>query len=274
MTLKHILLHLDNRASCRARIDAAVGLAASHGAHITGLYVMTNIVFPVYADVYIPPDIIETQQQEARDKAAQVGAAFKEAADRAGVAGEWHAVEGFADQQLRLFSRYCDLVVIGQSDDDSMLSAYSDLPDQIVLGSARPVMLIPYVGVKKPIGKRILIAWNGSREAVRAVNDALPLLQSADVVKVVAVNPPAAEGDIPTADICQHLARHDIKAEGSQITAKDIDIGNILLSHAADQNIDLMVLGAYGHTRLRESVLGGVTKQLLAHMTVPVLMSH
>jgi nucleotide-binding universal stress UspA family protein len=99
-------------------------------------------------------------------------------------------------------------------------------------------------------------------------------LQKADRVEVLAVNPPSAEGDIPTADICLHLARHDVRAEGNQIVAKDIDVGDILLSHAADQNIDLIVLGAYGHTRLRESVLGGVTKHLLGHMTVPVLMSH
>jgi nucleotide-binding universal stress UspA family protein len=274
MTLKHILLHLDNRESCRARIDTTVALAASHNAHLTGIYMIPNIMLPVYADVYIPPDIIQTQQQEAHAKAEQIGAQFREAVERAGVSGEWHAVEGFADQQIRLYARYCDLVVVGQSDEDSMFSAYSDLPDQVILGSARPVLFIPRIGVKKPVGQRILVAWNGSREAVRAVYDALPLLQTAAVVKVIAVNPPAAEGDIPTADICQHLARHGVNAEGSQIVARDIDTGNILLSHAADQTIDLIVLGAYGHTRLRESVLGGVTKQLLAHMTVPVLMSH
>jgi nucleotide-binding universal stress UspA family protein len=274
MALKHILLHLDNRDPCKVRIDAAIGLALSHGAHITGLYVIPGIVFPVYADVYIPPDIMQTQQQEAQAAAEKTGAAFSRALERAGVNGEWHSVEGFADQQLQLHARYSDLVIIGQAEDKSMLSAYSDLPDQVVLGSARPVLFIPYTGIGNPIGKRILVAWNGSREAVRAVSDALPLLQQADKVQVVAVNPPAAEGDIPTADICQHLARHGIRAEGSQITAKNIDVCNILLSHAADQNIDLMVVGAYGHNRLRESVLGGVTRDLLDHMTLPVLMSH
>jgi nucleotide-binding universal stress UspA family protein len=274
MALKHILLHLDSGDTCKARVDAALELARTHDAHITGLYVLPSIVFPIYADVYIPPDIIKTQEREARAAAEKAGAAFKQAVERTGCAGEWYCVEGFADQQLRLHARYTDLVVVGQAEDSSILSAYSDLPDQLVLGTARPVLFIPKIGVRGAIGKRILVAWNGSREAVRAVHDALPLLQKAERVSVVAVNPPSAEGDIPTADICLHLARHDVKAEGSQIVAKDIDVGNLLLSHAGDQNIDLIVLGAYGHTRLRESVLGGVTKHLLDHMTVPVLMSH
>ena len=119
-----------------------------------------------------------------------------------------------------------------------------------------------------------MIAWNGSQEAVRAINDALPILQQAEKVSVVAVNPPSSEGDIPTAGICAHLARHNINTEGDQVFAKDISVGDILLSRAPDQGIDLLVMGAYGHTRLREAILGGVTKHMLEHMTIPVLMSH
>jgi nucleotide-binding universal stress UspA family protein len=274
MTLKTILLYLDQRDSCKQRTAAAIELARRHDAHVVGLYVIANFTYPVYADVYIPPDIIQMQQEQARAEAEKVGAVFQEALGRAGIAGEWRAVEGFADQQIALHARYCDLVVVGQTEDNAAFSGYSDLADQVVFGSPRPVLFIPYIGFKNSIGKRVLVAWNGSRESVRAVNDALPLLQKADKVEVVAVNPPSAEGDIPTADICLHLARHDVTAEASQTVAKDIDVGDVLLSRASDHDIDLIVLGAYGHTRLRESILGGVTKHLLEHMTVPVLMSH
>jgi nucleotide-binding universal stress UspA family protein len=120
----------------------------------------------------------------------------------------------------------------------------------------------------------VLVAWNGSREAARAAHDALPLLQQADQVHVLAINPGADAGDIPTAEISQHLARHNVRVEASQLVAKDLDVGDVLLSRAADLGSDLIVMGAYGHTRLRETILGGATKHLLAHMTVPVLMSH
>jgi nucleotide-binding universal stress UspA family protein len=274
MTLKHILLHLDAADSCTARVEAAIGLASRHGAHVTGLYVLPDIVYPAYVSVHIPADILRAQQQRLRDEAEKTGTVFQETLARAGVAGEWRCVEGFAERQIRLHARYSDLVVIGQTEENPVFPAYAELPDQVVLGAARPVLLIPYIGFKEPPGKRILVAWNGSREAVRAVHDALPILQQAERVEVLAVNPPAAEGDIPTADICLHLARHDVRAEASQTMTQDIDVGDILLARVSDHDIDLLVVGAYGHSRLRESVLGGVTRYLLEHMTVPVLMSH
>jgi nucleotide-binding universal stress UspA family protein len=123
----------------------------------------------------------------------------------------------------------------------------------------------------------VLVAWNARREAVRAVNDALRILQTADRVVVLAVNPTygeSGEGDIPSADICLHLARHGVKAEAETAVAQDIDVTSLLLSHTADIGADMMVMGAYGHSRLREMVLGGVSREMLQTMTVPVLMSH
>ena len=272
MALKDILVHLDNQESCQLRLDAAIRLAQTHDAHVSALYVIPDIVVPTSAEVHIPTEIL--QEQEARAQAEKSGEHFRQVLDRNGCNGEWHCSKGFADQQIQRHARYTDLIVLGQSKDESFLSAYADLPDQVVMGSARPVLFVPYIGTRNTLGKRIMVAWNGSREAVRAVNDALPLLQTAEFVDVVAVNPPDSAGDIPTADICLHLARHDVRAEASQTVAKDIDVGDVLLSRAADHDIDLIVMGAYGHTRLRESILGGVTKNLLEHMTVPVLMSH
>jgi nucleotide-binding universal stress UspA family protein len=137
--------------------------------------------------------------------------------------------------------------------------------------------VVPYIGAATPPGKRVIVAWNGGREAARAVNDALPLLVAADQVDVVCVNPGRGEeddADLPGADLCLHLARHGVKAEAQELVASDIEAGDLLLSRAADSGADLIVMGAYGHARWREVVLGGVTRQLLNQMTVPVFMSH
>ncbi|MFO1351751.1 MAG: universal stress protein [Gammaproteobacteria bacterium] len=274
MAIKDILVHLDNSPQCAARQDVAIGLARDFDAHLTGLYVMPSLMIGVFAEVQIPEEIIVQQQEEARAAAAAVESEFKNAAARAACPAEWRCVEGDAIDQINGHARYTDLVVLGQAEQSGILSPGAELADQVVLGAARPVLFIPYIGPGKTLGKRILVAWNGSREAVRAINDALPLLQHAEAVHVLAINPSSAEGDIPTADISLHLARHSVKAEASQVMAKDIEVGDALLSRAADLGIDLIVMGAYGHTRLRETILGGVTRRLLRHMTTSVLMSH
>jgi nucleotide-binding universal stress UspA family protein len=137
--------------------------------------------------------------------------------------------------------------------------------------------VVPYIGGSDIIGRRALVAWNASREAARALNDAIPLLEDAENVTVLSVNPKRGirgEGDLPAADIALHLARHGMKAEASYVVAEDIGVGDALLSRAADLGSDLIVMGGYGHSRLREIVLGGATRTVLRHMTVPVLLSH
>jgi nucleotide-binding universal stress UspA family protein len=138
-------------------------------------------------------------------------------------------------------------------------------------------LVVPYAGRFERIGERVLVAWNASREAARAVSDSLPLLSRAKSVTVMAVNPksgPNAHGDVPGADIALFLARHGIKTEATQVFADDVDIGDMLLSRAADLGTDLLVMGAYGRSRLTELMLGGATRQILSEMTIPVLMSH
>jgi nucleotide-binding universal stress UspA family protein len=127
------------------------------------------------------------------------------------------------------------------------------------------------------MGNRIVVAWSGSRESVRAVSDAMPFLRRAKEVIVLAINPrhgPDGHGDIPAADISLHLARHGVRADAQDITTDQIEVGDVLLSRAADESADLVVMGAYGHSRFRELILGGATRHLLQHMTVPILMSH
>jgi nucleotide-binding universal stress UspA family protein len=154
---------------------------------------------------------------------------------------------------------------------------YRGLPEEVTLNSGRPTLVVPYIGAAATIGERVMVAWNASREAARAIGDAMPLLERAKVVTVVSVNarPDAlGHGEDPGADIGAHLARHGLKVEVERLEARDIDVPNAILSRLADAGSDLLVMGCYGHSRLREMVLGGVTRTILGEMTVPVLMAH
>jgi nucleotide-binding universal stress UspA family protein len=280
MGLKDILVHVDNGRHCRARIDAAIALAVRHDAHLTGLYVVAQPRIPNYVRVQIPDDVILRQQHLTRQAAVEAQRVFEEDVRLAGVRGEWRCVEGSGVPTLSLHARYADLAVVGQRDESGEEGAdVPSMPDHLILALGRPALVVPYAGTFPVIGERVLVAWDASRLATRAVNDALPLLEGAKDVIVMAVNPRSQgddgpHGEIPSADICLHLARHGIRAEAQHLHADDMGVGELLLSRAVDEGIDLIVCGAYGHARWREIVLGGVTRYLLDHATVPVLMSH
>jgi nucleotide-binding universal stress UspA family protein len=280
MALRDILVYIDDGPRCSIRLDAALGLAVKHGAHLTGLYVITRPHIPGYVRAEIPDDLLQRQARAVGRAAADAETMFGEHARRAGVNGEWRCVEGAASSVVGLHGRYADIVVVGQRDPSGEEGAYDrTMPDDVILDVGRPVLVIPQGGEFPVIGERVLVAWNASRPATRAVNDALPLLERAKQVIVMAVNPRTEEGErghgeIPNADICLHLARHGVRVEAQSQYAEDLDVGPLLLSRAIDEGIDLIVCGAYGHARWREIVLGGVTRHLLEHMTIPVLMSH
>lgn len=276
MALKDLLVHVDNSKACAARVEAAIRLARSNQAHLSGVYVLPMITVPGYAEAQIPLEVIEAQRQAARTQATEAEKLFRSATDKAGISSEWRSVEDDFARALTLNARYVDVAVMGQVDKSDPM-AISGLVERVMLDAGRPVLVIPYIGAGNTLGERVLIAWNASREAIRAVHDALPLLQKAKSVTVMAINPPAGEegdGDIPAADISLHLARHGVKVEADHVEAHDIAVGDMLLSRAADKSTDLIVMGGYGHSRLRELVLGGATRHILEHMTVPVLMSH
>jgi nucleotide-binding universal stress UspA family protein len=215
-----------------------------------------------------------------RRAAERAKALFDEGVERAGLGltTEWREAEGDAANVASLHARYVDLTVIGQTDpDDIPLGNAQDLPERLILGAGRPALVVPYAGRFATIGESVLLAWNASREATRAANDALPLLQRASRVTVLSVNPrrgPGGHGAIPGADIALHLARHGVRSEAASITTDEVAIDDMLLSQAADSGADLIVMGAYGHSRLGELVLGGATRHILRQITVPVFMSH
>ncbi|MGE5515044.1 MAG: universal stress protein [Bacteroidota bacterium] len=271
MAFKDILVHVDNSAAGRVRLDLAARLAQAHDAHLVGLHVRSRTVVPPFVAAQMGPEIEALQDRFLADAAAEARAAFDAVAPAAGVTSEWRDVAGVLADTVALHARYADIAVIGQSeegDDDGPLA------DGLVLEVGRPVLVVPYAGRFDSVGKRVLVAWNASREATRAVHDALPLLAQAQRVQVVAINPDGDHGDIPGADIALHLSRHGIAASCEQLTADDVAVGALLLSRAADTGADLIVMGGYGRSRLRELVLGGTTRHILRHMTVPVLLSH
>jgi nucleotide-binding universal stress UspA family protein len=279
MGFKNLLVHVDDGKACAARIQAAVDLAIAHEAHLTGIYVIGDPPPEAFDSSYLLPEMRETLQQAADARAAAALAGFADAAKRNQIAFETRIgrvlYTAVADA-LVLHARYADLVVLGQADPDDGWGP-SDLPEAVTLASGRPSLVIPYIGAGATLGQRVTVAWDASREATRTVNDALPILMRAQTVNVVAVNPreaPSGHGEEPGADIALHLARHGIKVDVQRIEARDVDGANVILSHIADQSSDLLVMGAYGHSRLRELVLGGVTRTILHDMTVPVFMAH
>jgi nucleotide-binding universal stress UspA family protein len=278
MPLKDLLVHVDHSRQSAARLDAAIALAAAHDAHLVGVYVLTHPHVPNFIRAEIPEEFIRTQAEAIVAYAEAARQHFDDVARRAGINAEWRVVEGQPEPMLSLHGRYCDVCVVGQrprEGEEGMVD--SDMPDRLILSLGRPVLVIPRVGTFPVIGKRVMVAWDSSRLATRAVNDALPLMQRAKSVSVLAINPRRDEtthGEIPSADICLHLARHGVRSEAQHTDADDANVGEVLLSRAADQGIDLLVMGAYGHTRWRELILGGATRHILAHMTIPVLMSH
>jgi nucleotide-binding universal stress UspA family protein len=276
MSFKTILVHVDSGQRCSARVEVAIRLALQHDSHLVGLQALTPFEPPGYVMAEMGPAIIDAQRQVAASEIARAETIFTKQASGAGIRNvEWRTAIDDPVDAITLHARYADLIVIGQSDASDNSHTPSDFPERLVLAAGRPVLILPCIGSFPSIGKRILVAWNPSREATRAVTDAIPLLRLADNVHVMAVNPKAGEhGAVAGADIGLYLARHGVRVEVKTDQGAEIDVGNELLSRAADLDADLIVMGGYGHSRLKEWVLGGATRTILESMTVPVMMSH
>jgi len=280
MSYKTLLLHLDDGARREERLNLAFEMAERFDAHIVVLYVPGLPLIPPYALAEAGPAAVEIEGKRRAAAAQDAETVFRAASSRhRAVKCEWRMSTGDPVAALCLSGRYVDLVIAGQpepgGEDASRLPA--GFAGDLVLSVGRPVLFVPYAGRFTTVGKRVMVAWNAGREAARALRDALPLLKDAAQVDVVAFDPgrgSSQHGDVPGADIGLFLARHGIKVTVSQQSGTDLDAGVQILSRAADFSADLIVMGAYGHSRLREQILGGATRTLLESMTVPVLMSH
>ena len=278
MSYTTILLHVDASEHCAARAEHAIALARRFDAHLIGMATTPPLVVRGSGHSEVAIRLLAERWERNKALDEQATADFAQRAQAQGVARvESRVVVGEPERALCLHARYADFLIIGQarSDADEVLS--QDGVEHVVLDAGRPVLVIPYIGARAPIGQRVLLAWNASREATRALTDALPLLKQAAQVDILTVNPqpqPTGHGELPGADIGLYLARHGVRADVHPTYGEDIAVGEWLLSRAADFGSDLVVMGAYGHSRLREMVLGGATRTMLQSMTVPVLMAH
>lgn len=280
MDYRTIIVHLDASRRCAQRVVVAARLAHEYGAHLIGVYAAAARTLPSSAQAEGAPELTEAWRRLYRERASDSVDRFHEEAARAGLAGaEARVAERDPAGATALNALYADLVVLGQRDPDDDLDGLGlprDFTEQVLERAGGPVLVVPYAGSYPRVGERILVAWNASRTAARAVRDALPFLRRAARVTVVAVNPESTgdHGEVPGADLALYLARHGVNVEAAASHTHDVDPGSWLISRACDLSIDLLVMGGYGHSRLGEALFGGVTRSILEQMTIPVLLEH
>ncbi len=274
--IKDILVNLATGIENDATIDYAISLATTFEAHLAAAAFAEDAIPPAMLAGEVPPPWIEEMRQEAQDAAKAAVAKFEAAAKRAAISAQagWlpASLDGPADLFGRMARRF-DLSVVRQAEPGKTTTSPL-LIEAALFETGRPVVVVPYIqkgGVKLD---QVMVCWDGSRSAARAAADAMPFLKRAKTVQLVMVSQHGKSDETPGADIAQHLARHGVTVEVKQIVAPDSKTADVLLSHAADTSADFLVLGGYGHSRLREFVLGGVTRSILATMTAPTLMSH
>ncbi len=280
MSYKTILVHVDDSINLTPRIELACRIALQESAHLIGV-ATTGVSRYIYqsAVVDMSSDYITGYIESLRQRAAASLTSFEAITRRFGVLSvEQRLVDDENAGGISLQARYSDLVVLGQSDPAEPSAVVgNDFPEAVVLHSGCPALIVPYAGHFKNIGVKVLIAWDGSSQAKRAVHGAIPLLQRAALVEVGIFNAserPDRHGAQPGADLALYLARHGIAINVQERIVPHEEIGAALLSHVADTGTDMLVMGCFGHSRLREILLDGVSRTILSSMTVPVFMSH
>lgn len=271
MSLKNILVHLDSGPLCKDRLSLAVALAEQHGARLVGLFGQLAQAHMIGVVATWPsPNYLENAERSRQEFEAMCQNRLRSFSWR-------DANRGSALEVARALietAHHFDLVLLSQDDEAAAQVVPRDLPEQVVLNAGRPGLIIPYAYKNTTLGQRPIIAWNGSRESVRAVNDALPLLSGCSDARVVCFAKPTPELEQSLADLKAHLADHGVEMQPDYVQAEGIGIMDMLLNQAADLSADLLVMGASGNTGFANFRRHGGTRHILRHMTVPVLMSH
>ncbi len=278
MTYKTILVHLNDTRRAEALLEPAVQLASKNNAHLIGMHVYASVPASPVAIPY-GSQVLNTIAGAERQETDQLAATFSRMTAKRPFTAEWRALKvPHVDLAAVVMDhgRAADLIIAGQTDPDWDLSPLMDFPERLALESGRPVLVVPYIGRYANVGRNVVIAWKAGRESARAVFDALPMLTAADNVHILEVKQRADEetGLAPDTTIAASLGRHGIKPSVRTSIAADISVGDEILSRLADLGADLLVMGAYGHSRMREMVFGGATRHIARHMTVPTLFSH
>lgn len=279
MAYKTIAVHVDCGKRRTERINLSLAVATTFDAHVIGVFALDIMRVPAYAEAETGGLIREIEQKRRKEAASQAEAEFRDLVGARGNKAEWRTYTGDPVAAVVQCARCADLVVAGQTDPNTYDAdcVPREFVDDLVLAAGKPVLVVPYAGHFTDVGLRPLVAWNASREASRAIWDALPLFRRSSKVEVVWFDSRKVvldTEDIARRDMSEHLARHQVDARVSRTALGDLEIGAAILSHAANVSADTIVMGAYGHSRFRERVLGGATRALLDQMTVPVVMSH
>ncbi len=275
MTLKSLLVFVNDAKSSLSRVDLALSVARDHDAHLTGIGILAPPTPAAYSSAELSPELLLSIVDESRERLSAAETVFRDAVKRAGweARSDWQKEKGFVADLLGLHARYADLTIIDRDDPYKGPVGSPSLQEEMLLRTGRPLMVVPQTVEAQQIGRRLMIAWNGSRESARAVADAIPFIENADQVRVLCANPDDI-GDLPGADITAHLARHNTAVEATTLEVSSRSVGEAIAEAAADWSADLIVMGAYGHSRLREYVMGGVTRHMLHESKIPLLMSH
>jgi nucleotide-binding universal stress UspA family protein len=286
MGLRDLVVLLDGSARDPIKLAVALELARRNDAHVTGLCPL-ELLLPAdmsfalggYPDLWALPEFAKQVESQARAKAAVIEASFQEMLRREAIRGDWVLEPGSLIPAVTRRAHVADLIIVGQSDPDNPLPATARmLVEDILMTAGRPLLLIPYAGRFGVVGTNTLVGWTPTRESARAVHDALLAVAPGGKVMVLTVEAARTGGEsegLPTVDIAEHLSRHGLDVSAARTVISDgLSPADALLDYASDIAADLLVVGGYGHSRTREMIMGGVTRDLLRHMTVPILMSH
>jgi nucleotide-binding universal stress UspA family protein len=276
--IKDIIVNLEHKIARDPARDFAITIAETFDAHVAGIAFAYAPDFPGYVMLEIPSDIVAEMIAESEKVALAAIERFEAAARRSLVPAEHRLIKTIGAEApviLSFLARRFDLSVFMQSEPDGMDS--DDMIETSLFESGRPLIVVPYIQKDELKLDHVVCCWDGSRAATRAINDALPLLAKATAVDLLIVlneKTRNEKNEIRGVEVAKRLARHDVKVEIETVPAADIDVTNAILSYVADNAGTLIVMGGYGHARLREVILGGVTRDMLKTMTVPVFMSH
>ena len=278
MSYKTILVHLNHEPRTRRLLEVGIDLARKFEAHLIGLHVFQAYRLTPPVPLPFGGEIAAQIRGAIKKEDEAIKAMFEEMTARQSFTAEWRSITTeHRDPAATVLehARAADIVVTSQADPNWQFSDILDFPDRLALGAGRPVIVVPIFGKHKGVPGNITVAWNDRREAARAVADALPLLKAADKVHVLTVHEGGSSDEAAaTADIEQALIRHGINTFVSRPIAAEFTVGEEIRVRAIDVQADMLVMGCYGHSRLREMALGGVTRHLLREMTIPVLFSH
>lgn len=275
-----ILVYFGNERHAKHTLTLAAGMARRCNSHLIGLYVIAETRLQGAVAVQVPASVVEQLKDQDRQEAARIKALFDKTVAGESFVAEWRCVESGRPDRVSTaieHARMADLVVVSQADRSADGSEYRELPDRMILESGRPVLMAPLAGEPADTGDTILVAWDGGRESARAAFDSLPLLAAAKQVFVHSVarsDHGGKQASLPGAELATSLARHAATVEASHSVNTGVPVGEELLARAADRGCTLLVMGGYGHSRLTEVILGGATRHMLDHMTIPVLLSH